>query len=234
MMKRSCAILIAVLLSALAAEPATAQPQTKTWNKPLYRDDRLDFCLNWGESCGKPAANAFCLRKRYAEARDFPVEENVSPTRLIGSKQRCISNCDSFASVTCVRPIRDALIITNPTVGATRQETFRVDACLNWLEGGETTTLMPRGKDCGQPAADEVCKRSGFANARAFELDEFPGEFQTKFIGSNVRCYGPHCTGFQQIICRDYIRVLGRSRPVLNANDISTTYRQLYRGRASR
>jgi hypothetical protein len=63
----------------------------------------------------------------------------------------------------------------------------RVDLCLRW------------SADCGQPAADEFCRRSGFARATAWKPDE--GADETLVIGDNRPCSDPRCTGFATISC---------------------------------
>jgi hypothetical protein len=63
----------------------------------------------------------------------------------------------------------------------------RVDLCLHW------------GADCGQPAADEFCKRSGFTRSTAWKPAERVGE--TLVLGDNKPCSDPRCDGFATISC---------------------------------
>jgi hypothetical protein len=199
-MKRLCAISIALLMSAWAVEPVAAQ---QTFSAPRYGDNRLDWCLRWSTNCGKPAADAFCLRHRYAEASSFAIARGVSPTRLIGTRQICTGSfCDSFASITCVRPIRTG-VFANPNLDG-----HRVDACWTWID--EPAPLVGYRKvgrpPCGRRAADEFCRRKGFrGGSRQFEMDWEPYIYGTTiFLGRPAVCRGHRdsCYGFQQIICR--------------------------------
>jgi hypothetical protein len=63
----------------------------------------------------------------------------------------------------------------------------RVDLCLRW------------SADCGQPAADEFCRRNGFTRASVWKPDESADE--TLVIGDNKPCSDPRCTGFAIITC---------------------------------
>ena len=66
----------------------------------------------------------------------------------------------------------------------------RLDWCMSW------------GKDCGQPVADNFCKRRRLTGARAFEPDANIGRASpTRLMGSNQVCNQALCTGFQHIVC---------------------------------
>jgi hypothetical protein len=70
----------------------------------------------------------------------------------------------------------------NPTWQGTR-----VDYCLHW------------GTACGQPAADEFCRRSGFARSTASTLAQKVGP--TLVLGDSQTCDGTRCDGFASISC---------------------------------
>lgn len=66
----------------------------------------------------------------------------------------------------------------------------RLDWCLNW------------GTECGQPAADNFCKRRRFTGARDFEADPNIGHSEpTRVSGTNQVCNQSFCTGFKFITC---------------------------------
>jgi hypothetical protein len=70
----------------------------------------------------------------------------------------------------------------------------RLDWCLNWAS------------DCGQPAADNFCKRRRFTGAAAFEADPKIGRTErTRVSGTNQVCNEESCTGFKFITCRGRI-----------------------------
>ena len=65
----SAAICLMLVMSCVMIWPAAAQD--KTYNAPRNNDMRLDWCLTWGTDCGRPAAVAFCNRRRYADVVVF-------------------------------------------------------------------------------------------------------------------------------------------------------------------
>lgn len=170
-----------------AAEPAAAQD--KTFNKPRHLDDRLDWCLTWGTNCGKPAAVAFCNRRRFTGVVVFRAEVvgKSAPTRLIGSNQVCSGHdfCTAFAYITCTGPIEQDRVFANPV-----WKGDRLDVCLQW------------GTNCGKPAADAFCKTKGFSESLDATADLEPGYAATRLIGTDQVCDKPFCRGFQQIICK--------------------------------
>ncbi len=187
-MRSLFATLIAVTtLLSWTVTPAIAQD--KTFNAPLYRDTRLDWCLTWGSNCGRAAADNFCNRHRFERALVFRAEVvgTSQPTRLIGTNQVCNRQafCTAFAYITCTEPIPRSRIFANPI-----WKGHRLDVCLQW------------GANCGKPAADAFCRSKGFSTAQHAESDPEPGYASTRVISSDQVCTGPNCTGFQQIVCR--------------------------------
>ncbi len=69
---------------------------------------------------------------------------------------------------------------------------YRLDWCYEW------------GKQCGRPAADELCRRKGFSPvAVSFEIDNRIGKITpTKTMSSGRICPHSSCDGFQFIICQ--------------------------------
>lgn len=58
--------------------------------------------------------------------------------------------------------------------------------------------------ECGQPAADEFCKRMDAGRPRATAFEKAPGmgtSRATVVISSGERCDAPHCDGFVSITC---------------------------------
>ena len=184
-------IVFAVLavLSALSWAAAPAAAQDKTYNQPLYGDNRLDWCLTWGADCGKPAAVAFCNRRRFTDVVVFRAEKvgKSAPTRLIGDNRVCSGQdfCTAFAYITCTGPIGSDRVFANPEWMGNR-----LDRCLRW------------GTDCGKPAADAFCKTKGFSASLHAAEDAESSRVPTRLIGTNQVCDKPFCKGFQQIICK--------------------------------
>ncbi len=187
MLKIFTALFAVVYVLEWLAVPASAQD--KTFNQPRYFDDRLDWCLTWGTDCGKPAALAFCNRRRFEDVVVFRAEVvgKSARTRLIGSNQVCSgqSFCTAFAYITCTKPISNERVFANPVWNGNR-----LDACLQW------------GANCGKPAADAFCRANYFSESFHSVLDAEPGRSTTRLIGTNQVCNQPFCVGFQQIICK--------------------------------
>ncbi len=79
-----------------------ADVEEVTFQRPKLKGKRLDWCLTWGSSCGKPAADAYCELKGYDNAVTFRIAENIGHTRIISSKQICEDQtCDGFNNITC-------------------------------------------------------------------------------------------------------------------------------------
>ncbi|RPI35902.1 MAG: tetratricopeptide repeat protein, partial [Hyphomicrobiaceae bacterium] len=92
-------------------------------DKPRLGDLRLDWCREWSQLCGKPAADEFCRRQGFLDAASFtkaPVGEHTS---VIGTGQICNNpSCDSFATITCRR-----LAVALPTMASTETGLGRCD-----------------------------------------------------------------------------------------------------------
>lgn len=167
--------------------PAAAED--RTYNAPRHNDMRLDWCLTWGADCGRPAALAFCNRRRYADVVVFRAEVvgRSEPTSLIGTNEVCNGHdfCTAFAYITCTGPVSREQVFANP-----EWDGHRLDVCREW------------GTNCGQPAADAFCQAVGFSRALSAAPDRDPGYSSTRVISSGQICDQPFCRGFQQIICQ--------------------------------
>ncbi len=98
------AILTAAMVGLFAHDPAPAQVRTESFLRPVIKDTRLDFCRNWGVSCGQPAADLFCREKGYERAQSFvgPVPGG-GQTLVFGDGRLCIGPfCAAFSSIICV------------------------------------------------------------------------------------------------------------------------------------
>ena len=177
-----------------------AQGEDKTYRKPRWMDQRLDWCFVWGKDCGQPAADHFCRRRRFSGAKDFRAEPNVGtyePTRLAGSNQVCNQPfCTGFEYITCFGPLPTDQVFAPPVwskSGVTdcdNEKCYRLDWCLNWE------------KDCGKPAADAFCRANGFPESLFYLADPGVGTQPTMLIGTGQICNAPFCTAFQMITCK--------------------------------
>ena len=170
------------------ATAATASAGTKTFYKPTHGGDRLDLCMNWGQGCGKPAANAFCKAKGYDKTTGYSVDHNIgltSPTRLIGTGAVCDQGfCDGFKKVTCQKTVQSVFFYKPKWNGD------RLDLCVNWAQG------------CGKPAANAFCQSKGFAKSTGYSIEHNIGTVTpTRLIGTGALCDQGFCDGFKGIKC---------------------------------
>ena len=186
--RRHGTLLIVLLVIGCVTAVTTATAATRTFNNPTYKGNALDWCLNWGEGCGKQAANAYCKSRGFERATQFSQAPNIGarrPTRLIGTGAVCDQDfCDGFRRITCFK--RTTQTFTRP-----KWQGDRLDWCLNW------------GRNCGKPAADAYCRERGFDTAVDFQKDSNIGDSEpTRLITTGAVCDGGHCDGFRYIKCR--------------------------------
>lgn len=71
---------------------------------PRYNDYRIDWCYDKNKGCGSKAANSFCSRMGYLQAKHFVKETQISATKSIGSQELCFGQqCNAFKSILCYR-----------------------------------------------------------------------------------------------------------------------------------
>jgi hypothetical protein len=87
-----------------AIADVTCAKYPRTFDRPMYAENyRADWCVNFGQECGKPAADRFCKYKGYSSATAFAILEDVPPTWVPGNGGGgCLQpGCDALADVTC-------------------------------------------------------------------------------------------------------------------------------------
>jgi hypothetical protein len=181
LMRRLVCVIAAVV--ALYFSSRLAEAETKTFDNPTFGGDRLDWCVNWGEGCGGPAATAWCKTVGFDEAIDSKQAPDIgasTPTRLIATREICDqSYCDGFTSITCATvaaplpapppaPIKATETPSTPEappVEETADEMFRNpmlnDVRLNWCFDGDS--------GCGKKAAEAWCAQQEFRTAKDFK-----------------------------------------------------------------
>lgn len=86
-----------------------AVSETSNFNNPTIRGQRLDFCRHFGNACGKPAADLFCVENGFVEAQRFVIDQNIGArginTLVFGDGRLCQGpNCSGFRVIMCTRP----------------------------------------------------------------------------------------------------------------------------------
>lgn len=104
-----------VLLIALCSwpTPSAAVETSQSFVAPTIKDFRLDWCRNWGEGCGGPAAELFCREKGFDKATRWSIDPNVGargiPTLVFGDGRLCQGpNCAGFRVIVCARGVAEA------------------------------------------------------------------------------------------------------------------------------
>ena len=188
-----------------------AQADEQTFTKPKAGPFRIDWCLNFGTDCGKPAADKFCQSKGFVHSFDFVEDVDIgatSPTIVQGTGQICNApTCDGFTYVSCEKPPGppplpppppppgngdlgsggDTQDFHNPRVGS-----LRMNIC------------YANGFGCdGQKAADAFCDKHGYDDAADFQTKQMPPNKSSRYIGSGKLCKGFGCSVFQSITCEN-------------------------------
>ncbi len=108
MFKTFAATLGILLLASTAGEAAV-----RNFFAPAIQGSRLDTCLSGKADCGKPAADAFCVKEGFTESILFQ-REAAGATRQLGSDTLCEGeSCISFRRIKCIGPAETAALTAN-------------------------------------------------------------------------------------------------------------------------
>ena len=102
-------LLIAGLLTAMA--PALSGPSeaaSRSFFSPTVGGDRLSFCVDAGDACGKPIADAWCRAVGFEQALNYQRHNTVvnrpTVTRYADTGAICNGiDCESFRTIKCWR-----------------------------------------------------------------------------------------------------------------------------------
>ena len=103
----------AATLGILLLASTAGQASVRNFFAPVVEGSRIDSCLSGQTDCGKPAADAFCVKEGYTESILFQ-RETVSATRQLGSETMCEGeSCVSFRRIKCIGPAETAGLAQN-------------------------------------------------------------------------------------------------------------------------
>jgi hypothetical protein len=169
-----------LFLVSLSSAKIPALAGQKVINNPTVQGYGLDYCREWAQNCGWPAAHAYCESKGYARALDFRWLENNQKTRVINGGQVCDSGfCDRITQVTCETK---TVVFNNPTV-----QGYGLDYCREWAQ------------NCGWPAAHAYCQSKGYNSAVDFRWLE--NNQKTRVINGGQVCDSGFCDRITQVSC---------------------------------
>lgn len=195
---------VAIGTMALCFSAQIVQAAPKTFVQPKIGPNRLDWCLNWGSSCGEPAATAWCQTKGYAKSIDSEEDMDIgasSPTRLLASGAVCDQPyCDGFTFITCANGISPPPPPMPPPPlppPAMKQLFFKPK-----YNGVRLDWCYEDGNGCGKQAADAWCDDQGFDEAIKFKIAPGIGPLKpTIHIGSGETTLQPLANAFKTITC---------------------------------
>lgn len=76
----------------------------KLFVRPRFNEYRVDWCYERARGCGAKAANSFCSRLGFMQAKRFTKEKNIGATKAIGSQELCFGEqCLGFDKIICSR-----------------------------------------------------------------------------------------------------------------------------------
>ena len=104
---------IAATLGILFLATTAGEASVRNFFAPAVEGSRIDNCLTGKADCGKPAADAFCVKEGFTESILFQ-RETASATRQLGSDAMCEGeNCISFRRIKCIGPAETAGLTQN-------------------------------------------------------------------------------------------------------------------------
>jgi len=76
----------------------------KRFADPRYNEYRVDWCYDLRHGCGSKAANSFCSRMGFIQAKHYFKETHIGATKAVGTQQLCFGNqCNAFKAIVCYR-----------------------------------------------------------------------------------------------------------------------------------
>jgi hypothetical protein len=156
-------------------------------NNPKWNGFPLDWCMNFEQGCGKPAADLFCKKSGFGASTGFQIRPQVNfQTMTIGQNAICdprSHRCDSFNYIDCQETIK---VFSVPTYNG-----YRLDWCRQFEH------------ECGAPAAQAYCQKNGFSQLVNFHIQPHLNT-PTMTIGSNAICNPQFhgCDSFSFVQCK--------------------------------
>lgn len=121
---------------------ASDNSRQAVYEAPQIDGVALDLCREWGQNCGKPAADLFCRRQGFLEAGDLRVEKDTPPTRIITSNALCESGgCDRISWINCVGDLQQQVLQLQPESTRVAQSLEVVDRVTGRAIAGARVTL---------------------------------------------------------------------------------------------
>ena len=95
-------VILLLTFGACSAPMQKAETKTNRFIDPMVDGYAIDICREWGNNCGRPAADAFCIRQGFKSASYHEEKHDAPPTKIITSGKICDEPfCDRITLVVC-------------------------------------------------------------------------------------------------------------------------------------
>lgn len=178
-------------LSPLCASKSEQNYYRSFW-RPTYYGQRLDYCMPDNQVCGLAVANQYCRIMGYEHAVQEIIDYNAGFTKKISNAKSCKGiYCNGFTLVKCV-----AKFSHNPPNGYYYRLKEFTSPCYNH---SPVDWCYENASGCGKRAANSFCRRMGYIRAQQFTIDK--NLSTTRSLGDHKLCFGNHCHAFKRIVC---------------------------------
>ena len=94
--------LLALIVMPSDVHSAPKQAKSKVFFYPKYQNYHLDWCYEWGKSCGKTTAFVYCKNQGYRGVQDYKIAHDIGLTIVMSTRQICrYPHCDGFSWIRC-------------------------------------------------------------------------------------------------------------------------------------
>ncbi|MDA9272201.1 hypothetical protein N9Q05_02340 [bacterium] len=186
-------LFVMILLWTTAVNAVTQQQNYyRNFWSPLYRGERLDYCMQGAQSCGSCVANRYCRIMGYEKASAQTIDYNVGLTHYLLTHAQCKGwTCNGFKLIRCAAKLTHnppkAYFYRSEEFAFPRYAHYRVDWCYE------------NGRGCGQRSANSFCRRMGYMKAKQYKKQTHV--MATRALGNQRLCFGDTCNAFSQITC---------------------------------
>ncbi|MCP5442441.1 MAG: carboxypeptidase regulatory-like domain-containing protein [Chromatiaceae bacterium] len=154
----------------VSTEPAQAE---MLFDPPLLDGVALDICREWGQQCGKPAADRFCQLHDFLGAAEFKTENDKPPTRIVNSGQLCEEpQCDRISWIRCQGKYTEQQLVRMQPLSQRVEQTVVVSDAVSGQPIADTALVLSETWPSGR-IAEVRTDRQGRAVFSGVEIGDF-------------------------------------------------------------
>ena len=171
-------------------------PDGIIWNRGNAYAEKRDYARaieNYDDAIRmKPnVADLYRIRAEVYEKRGDWAKAEADYTKALRLDPANLAAGNGLRQLEIAPPVPSPETASRLMIRKPRYGDYRLDWCRYWARG------------CGKPAADEFCRRHGYAEASSFAPDPRAGQSEpTTVIGTGTLCKDKTCNGFATIACR--------------------------------